>query len=130
MDEFESTLTDKELIEAVLSWYAENQSPAQLRLTVEAYLRSNQQSVSTHSLPTATSMGIASQRNEDSTSSDAAQTDILDAASAHGPRNFKSNDVARYPPLADSSEDPARRGGWLIDGWEIYYAIEDHLDRV
>ena len=121
MEKMDHKLTDRELIEAVLAWYAHNQSTQQLREAVSAYVQQN------------AGEAPAAARKFASLESG---TDTFQQVPTYqnDSKNLADKEVEEfagvpYQPFEPVDED-YRGGGWGVDVWALYYGMEDFLHRI
>ena len=121
MEKMDHKLTDRELIEAVLAWYAHNQSTEQLREAVSAYVQQN------------AGEAPAAARKFASLESG---TDTFQQVPTYqnDSKNLADKEVEEfagvpYQPFEPVDED-YRGGGWGVDVWALYYGMEDFLHRI
>ena len=121
MDEFNSPLTDKDLIKAILSWRADELSDDELRMAIDSYKSNLAETQITRSSKLPVSNSLVSS-NMGGSERKFATFDDFDSTSP------TSYETVPYEPIADVVDEP--RGAWIPDGWGMYYAVDDFLYRV
>ena len=117
-------LTDRELIDAVLAWYNDDQSAEQLREAVSAYV---QQNAIVPAVALANDFGkYGALEEHEAGSNELCEANYAGAKPNAAERIFEAQDVGLFQPF-EPSDGIVGNGGWMIDFWALYYALEDFI---
>jgi len=127
MDKVGKKLTDRELIEVVLSWYELDQSTEELRNAVAVYVQRNPTGA-----PTLTNANSFEERGANALArldANCTGSKPIIPISELETSDFESNEVS-YKPQFEPTDELIGSRGWMIDAWALYYGIEEFFHRI
>ena len=127
MEKMGKKLTDRELIDQVLTWYKLDQSTEELREAVRAYVQQN-------AGVGATTIAASSHEQPHILEEQVPSVESLDAnrngsKHKHADSRFEST-RAVYEQQFEPTDELIGVRGWRVDAWALYYGIEEFFHRV